>query len=176
MSETPLATPAEAARLGHGTVSEQALAKASARARGFTKQTISRSVSTVLARGPRVTLPQRPVQAVTRVTDTEGHPVTYQLQPGGVLKLGTSGLVNITYQHGFSPVPDHVLETVCTIAARLESLAPGLTAGVQQESGGSESATFGWDSFQGVGGLVTSEKEALARLFPSRGGLIVQRS
>lgn len=176
MADTPLATPNDCLRFGRGVVSTQALATASARARNFTGQHISTKLHSVLVRGPRVVLPGRPVQTVADVLDPQGVPLSFELQPGGVLLINTSGLATVTYVSGWAKVPDHVAEVICTIAARIAALNPALAGGVQQETGGAESATYGWDSFQGVGDLVTSEKTALSRIFPRRAGLIVQRA
>lgn len=176
MADQPLATPNDALRFGFGDVSTAALAKASARARRFTGQHISTAVRSILAVGPRIQLPARPVQAVSDVIDSGGNRVQFELRPGGVLHVATSGTVTVTYTSGWAKVPDRVVEVICTIAARLEGLNPALAGGVQQESGGAEAATYGWDSFQGVGDLVTSEKNALAGIFPKRPGLIVQRA
>jgi hypothetical protein len=176
MSDKPLATPYDAARLGKGDLTEGALLAASSRARNFTGQHISKATHNISARGPRVRLPARPVREVTAVTDGRGNPVRFELAPGGILNVEENGLVTVEYISGWDPVPDTVMEIICTIAARMESLAPGLAAGLQQEGAGGETAMFGWDSFQGVGGLVTSEKDALAKLFPKRSGLIVMRA
>lgn len=176
MADQPLATPNDAMRFGYGDVSTESLAKASARARRFTGQHMTTAVHSVLARGPRIKLPARPVQSVADVIDANGVQVRFELQPGGVLLVASDALVTVTYTSGWARVPDKVAEVICAIASRLEGINPSLAGGVQQESGGSEAATFGWDSFQGVGDLVTSEKNALASLFPKRGGLIVQRA
>ncbi|MDJ0338261.1 hypothetical protein [Cryobacterium sp. PH31-O1] len=69
---------------------------------------------------------------------------------------------------------DGFFELVSGIAARLDSQNESLAGGVQQESGGAESVTFGWDSFQGVTDLLSAEKKRLDRSFPQRPTLIVQ--
>jgi hypothetical protein len=174
MADSPLATPNDCARFGFGTVSAAALAKASARARRVTGQHISTQLHSIAARGPRIILPGRPVQAVADVLDRNDRPVRFELRANGLLLVDTDQPVAVTYTSGWAKVPDHVVEIICTIAARLDSLNPALAGGVQQESGGAEAATYGWDSFQGVGDLVSSEKKALASIFPRRAGLIVQ--
>lgn len=191
MDDELLATPEDCLRFGKGEVSEGSLRTASARARGFTGQHISTKVQTVIAAGSLIKLPGRPLRSVTKVIDAYGNPVRYRIQPGGMLRLDwTPGYADtygdellpfpgdcteITYTSGWDVVPDRIVEVICTIAARLEEVSPALSGGLQQATVGGESQGFGWDSYKGVGDLVTSEKEALARIFPRRGGLLVGR-
>jgi hypothetical protein len=192
MADTPLATPNDALRFGYGDVSTENLAKASARVRGYTRQRISLTTATITGRGSLIKLPGRPVREVTSVKDAWDNELPYVLQPGGILRtanprpLQTSfsniwdyvpnDVLTIEYTFGWPVIPDHIVEIVCAIASRLEQLSPGLRGGVQQESGGSEAQTFGWDSHQGVGDLVKSEKDRLDRAFPRRIGSIVARA
>lgn len=69
---------------------------------------------------------------------------------------------------------EELIELICTIAARLETLNPSLTEGVQSASAGGESVTFGFDSHKGSTSLVYEEKAALDRMFPYIPRLIVQ--
>lgn len=172
MADAPLATPADAVLYGKGTITEASLRTASVRARGYTGQTISAASSTVEATGPRVQLPQRPVRSITSVTGPTGAPVRHRLR-GSVLHLDTHGDVTVTYEHGYTELPDHLIETLCTIAARIENIQPGLAGGALSEGGGAESMSYGWDAHQGVGGLVASERQALDRAFPEPAVLIV---
>lgn len=192
MVSTPLATPYDAITLGYGDLSEASLAKASARVRGYTRQQISLTTATITGRGSVIKLPGRPVRSVTSVKDAWNNELPYVLQPGGILRtanprpLQTSfsniwdyvpnDVLTIEYTYGWEEIPEHIVDIVCAIAARLESLSPGLAAGVQQESGGSEAQTFGWDSHVGVGDLVTAEKQRLDKAFPRRIGSIVTRA
>lgn len=180
MDDELLATPEDCIRFGKGTVSEGSLRTASARARNFTGQHISTKLQTVIAGGTRIKLPGRPVRSVTSVTDPRGNPLTHRLQPGGVLLMdwlpSFGDVATITYTSGWDVVPDRIVEIICTIAARIEEVSPALSGGLQQATVGSETQGFGWDSFKGVGDLVSSEKDALARLFPKRGGLLVTRA
>lgn len=174
MADAPLATPADALEYNTN-VSEASLRRASTRARQFTGQHISAATYTVTARGPRVQLPQRPARKVLAVTTEAGSPVSFKLNPGGVLELGHTGTVSITYEAGHTVIPDTIVETIVTIAARLEAINPALAVGVTQESSDGESVSLGGDAWRGVGGLVGEEKDALRRAFPKRPALIVLR-
>lgn len=177
MATQPLATPDDAEAFGVGTVSEPYLLKATVRVREFTKQHISLTTSTVQASGPTVYLPQRPFRSVLSITDMEtGDPVRFALGDRGTVRLNSLRRCLITYEHGYDPVPDNIIELVCEIAARLQSISPALKAGMQQGSAGGESASFGWDSHTGVAGLTSAEKSRLSGLFPRLPRLIVQRS
>lgn len=173
MASTPLATPSDAEAFACGDVSEPFLAKASVRVREFTKQQISAGISTVQAEGPTVRLAQRPVRSVLSVIDqATGKPAAHTLR-GSVVDTGRAGAYLITYEHGFDPVPESVVELVCEIAARLQGLSPALRAGMQQGTAGSMSGSFGWDSHTGVANLTSAEKDRLRRLFPKVPRLIV---
>lgn len=177
MASQPLATPEDAQAFGVGTVSEPYLLKASVRAREFTKQHISIKTSTVTASGPTVNLPQRPLRAIHSITDMEtGVPVSFRLGGGGTVHLNTRARCIIHYEHGFDPVPESIVELVCEIGSRLQSISPALKAGMQQGTAGGESASFGWDSHTGVAGLTSAEKDRLRSLFPYTPRLIVQSS
>lgn len=177
MAMQPLATPEDAEAFGNGEVTAPFLAKASARAREFTKQTISAGTSTVRASGPKILLPQRPLRRVLEVTDeATGKPVQFARGNGSIIHVATGGYCLVTYEHGFDPVPEGVIELICEIAARLQSINPALRAGMQQGTAGSESASFGWDSHNGVAGLTSAEKDRLRALFPAQVRTIVTRA
>lgn len=163
-----LATTSDATAYGL-TVTSAALLRASTRVRAYTGQRISTGSSTIRARGPVVRLPERPVTAVTSVTDSDGVVLTvdvdYELV-GQDLTLPTSGEFTVVYSHGFATVPDGVLEVVCTIAARLGATDTSVASGVVQEQSGSVSQTFGWDAWKGLSSLTSEEKRVLDRTFP----------
>ena len=171
----PLATQADATAFGMGTISAGAFARASARVRGYTGLALTVGSYTVLARGPIVQLPQRPVTAVTSVEDDDGVAVDFVLRAGGVLNVECGGNLTIEYTAGYTTLPDALVELVCTIAQRLDTVDPAAAAGVQQETGGSESVTFGFDSYNAISELTTGEKRALDKLFPKRPGVVVMR-
>lgn len=179
-----LATQSDANAYGYGTISDAMFNRASARVRGYVRQTVSAGTSTVTVRGPSVLLAERPVTAITSVIDEVSDPDVpytltaeeYILRPGGVLEVpGFGGNLEVTYAHGFATLPDELIELVCGIAARLGEVNPAAAAGVQQETGGSESVTYGFDSYNAISELSTGEKRVLDRLFPKRPSLVVMR-
>lgn len=171
----PLATQTDATAFGMGTISDGAFARASARVRGYTGLAFTASSYTIVARGQIVQLPQRPVSGVTSVVDEDGDDVDWVLRAGGVLNTDCSGNLTIEYDAGYTTLPDALVELVCTIASRLDTVDPAAAAGVQQETGGSESVTYGFDSYNAISELTTGEKRALDRLFPKRPGVVVMR-
>lgn len=175
-----LADQTDATAYGYGTITSAMFARASARVRGYTRQTITTATSTITARGPIVQLPQRPVQTIDGVTDAENAVALttddYLLRAGGILEVPLyGGNLEIVYTHGWDALPDELIELVCGLASRLTNVNPAAGTGVQQETGGSESVTFGFDSYNAISELSTGEKRVLDRLFPPRAGVIVQR-
>jgi hypothetical protein len=171
----PLATQDDATAFGMGTISAGAFARASARVRGYTGLNLTEDTYEITARGQIVQLPQRPVIAVTSVVDDDGNDVDWTLRAGGVLNTDCSENLTIEYDAGYTVLPDALVELVCTIASRLDTVDPAAAAGVQQETGGSESVTFGFDSYNAISELTTGEKRALDKLFPRRPGVVVMR-
>lgn len=170
-----LAAQVDATNFGMGTISEGAFARASARVRGYTRQIITAGTYTITARGQIVQLPQRPVTSVTSVVDDDDVAVDFTLRAGGVLNAACSGNLTVVYEAGYTVLPDSLVELVCSIASRLDGINPAAASGVQQETGGSESVTFGFDSYNAISELTTGEKRALDRLFPKRAGVVVMR-
>lgn len=178
-----LATQADATAFGYGTITAAMFARASARVRGYTRQTISATTTTITGRGPVIQLPERPVNSITSVTDVTDPASTitltsdeWVLRSGGVLETPSySGNLTVVYTSGWATLPDELVELVCGLASRLTEINPDVAAGVQQESGGSESVTFGFDSYNAISELSTGEKRVLDRIFPARAGLIVTR-
>ena len=162
----PLITEAQAAEFGV-VVSGPAIARASARIRAYCGQHLSAQTVSIFGRGPRLLLPQRPVRSITYVRTSDSVPVDFEVRAGGVLDVDTLRPVEVRYAAGFLTLPDHLVEFVATTAKRFVDPNTSLEAGVQQETGGSESVTFGWDSFKGTTGLLTEEKVFLDRLFPA---------
>lgn len=181
----PLATPQDASQLGY-CVTQAQLARASARVRGYTKQTITTATSTHIVIGQRnYLLPQRPVQEIVEVKDHEGRVLpesAYHLD-GQFLHLpvcgtpwianspsyeGTNGAFRVTYVHGFVTLPDELIEVVCSIANRLENAPDGLSLGARTEQAGGETITWGADAFGAVTDLTRAEKEILSRIYPRR--------
>jgi len=179
-----LADQDNATAYGYGTIAAGMFARASARVRGYVRQQITAGTSTITVRGPVVLLPERPVTAITSIIDEVTDPdVPYtlevdewELRNGGVLETPKfGGNLEVTYEHGFATLPDELIELVCGVAARLSDVNPAAAAGVQQETGGSESVTFGFDSYNAISELSTGEKRVLDRLFPKRANVVVLR-
>lgn len=171
----PLATTGDATAFGL-TVTDAALLRASSRVRSFTGQRVSFGTSTVIVRGPTVVLPQRPVVEVTTVLE-DGVALTSDewALSGQVLELPEDEQYTVTYDHGWSVVPDEVVEVVCSVAHRLGNTDASAAAGVVQEASGSVSQTFGWDAWKGLSGLTSEEKAVLSRLFPRLPRSLVMR-
>ena len=172
----PLASQADATAFGFGTISEGAFNRASARVRAYTGLTLTEGTYTILARGPKVQLPERPVTSVDSILDDDANELGFTLRAGGMLDVecGDENLT-IAYDAGYATLPDALVELVCSIASRLDGIDPAAATGVQQETGGSESVTYGFDSYNAISELTTGEKRALDRLFPKRPGVVVMR-
>lgn len=170
-----LADQTDATAFGFGTITSGAFNRASARVRAYTGLSFTDATYVTLGRGPKIQLPERPVASVTSVVDEDGDAVEFELRVGGMLEVASGETVTVTYVAGFASLPDALVEVVCSIAARLDTVDPAAAAGVQQETGGSESVTFGFDSYNAISDLTTGEKRALDRLFPRRPGLVVLR-
>ena len=171
----PLADQTDATAFGFGTISSGAFNRASARVRAYTGFTLTVGSHSVSARGPKVQLPERPVSAVSSVVDEDAVEVEFTLRAGGLLDVECGENVSVTYTAGYATLPDALVELVCSVASRLDSIDPAAASGVQQETGGSESVTFGFDSYNAISELTTGEKRALDRLFPKRPGVVVMR-
>lgn len=179
-----LADQTAATAYGYGTIASGFFARASARVRGYTRQTISSVTDTVVGRAPLIQLPERPVNTITSVTDVSDPDNTvllgsdeYTLRAGGLLEIpGYAGNVSVVYTAGWATLPDELVELVCGVAARLAEVNIDVATGVQQETGGSESVTYGFDSYNAISELTTGEKRVLDRIFPKRAGVVVMRA
>jgi hypothetical protein len=163
-------TPTEAKALGYE-VDAPSLAKASARVKGYTKQDITYGASTKALRFPFL-LPQRPVIAVTSVLDEDGVALTtddYTLE-GQKLVVSDAykgAKLTVAWTHGFTcPLPDDLVEVVCSIAARIYSMPDGLRDGAQVENASGLSVTWGVDAYRGTTNLLDEEKKRLRGIFP----------
>lgn len=151
------------------------LVDASATIRTYTGQQFTETSETVrvpVVNG-RVTLPQRPVTAVSAVLDMNGNAVTFEWYSGtsfgvpssplNVWELhpyssGSPGFVDVTYTYGYDPVPDVVVKVCCQIAARaLEH--PADQGAITEEALGEYSYRLG--SVSAAGGLLAEEKQDL---------------
>jgi hypothetical protein len=180
---TNLADQTDATAFGYGTIASAMFKRASSRVRGYVGQQITAGTSTVIVRGPVVVMPERPVTAITTVVDVSMPDDPYTLEAeefvvrsGGILETPNfGGNLEVTYAHGFATVPDELVELVCGVASRLAQINVAAATGVQQESAGSESVTFGFDSYKAISDLNAGEKAVLDRLFPKRANVVVLR-
>lgn len=183
---TDLADQTDATSYGYGTIASGFFKRASARVRAFAKSrgySVDSGTFTVEGRGPKFRLPNRPVRSMTSVTDVEDSTDPYvldadewHLRNGGMLETPNyGGQLEVVFDGGFATVPEEVIELVCSIASRMANTAAGAASGVQQETGGSESVTYGFDSYSGISDLTTGELRSLGRMFPAIPDVVVMR-
>lgn len=166
----PLVDEFVAADLGF-VVSNASLLRASSRVRGYLRQRVSPGTSTITARGPVFRLTERPVVSITSVVDEAGSAIPWESR-GSIVTVPSIGQVTVTFEHGYSELPDELAELVCQVAARIEGLsaATALAQGVQQQQQLAgpfqENVTYGWDAWKAQAGLSQGEKDTLDRYWP----------
>lgn len=163
-----LATTSDAA-LFDLTVTDGALMRASARIRGHVRQQITYGASTTILPWSNRRLPERPVVSVESVTDEDGVTLTEGTDwklVGDRIDTSSTGRLTVAYTHGFTALPDELVELVCTVAARMGGMPAELQAGVRSQSAGPFQQTYGWDSYKAASGLTEGEKQVLARYWP----------
>ncbi|MGW0933656.1 hypothetical protein [Streptomyces sp. NPDC002666] len=173
------------------------LADASALVRDFTRQELTAVTDDVIVLRPigvLVRLPQRPVTAVTSVAAVGRDGSTVGALSGWVwdgrdkldLSCATASgswplnwhgpgpdTYQVTYDHGYDPVPPGVVAVVCAMVLRT-LLSPSLTAGMVAERIGS----YNYQLQQGGGApgatvvMTPADEKALARYGPRRAGTI----
>lgn len=111
-----------------------------------------------------VTLPQYPVTAVGSVQTVDGDDVDVTWD-GSLLTVYAAGgtYVDVTYTHGYDPVPDDIVALVCQIAGRALSTPP-TSSGVTQETLGAYTYGIGSAAASGPLGMLDEEK-ATARAY-----------
>jgi hypothetical protein len=72
--------------------------------------------------------------------------------------------VTLTYSHGYTVIPDPVLDIVCSVAVRLAYTPMGMESGIRQESVGDYGVTYSVDSLDTASGLLPGEKASLDRI------------
>lgn len=171
---TPLATPEQAAGYGYtlpdGTA-EQLLARASVRVRRAAEQPITPSVVTIeiLPESAAVELPAPPVIEVQSVDvvadDGTTTPLTGWWWDGTHLMLPDcpGSRLRVTYQRGWDPVPDGIVELVCQVASRLGSTPAGMDVGIRSQTIDDYSVTYASEQMQVAGDLLPGELAALRR-------------
>ncbi|MCG6499459.1 hypothetical protein [Kitasatospora sp. A2-31] len=172
MSLPPLATSADATAYGYTLPAADAdalLARASARIRRAAGQPITASTSTVrLAEHDGVvTLPGPPVTAVASVVavacDGTTSALSWWCWDGDQLTVpcGT-GQVEVVYTHGYTVVPDGVVELTCSVAARFGAAPAGADGLLRSEQIDDYSRTFATEAIAAAGDLLPGERDALA--------------
>ncbi|WP_424216029.1 hypothetical protein ACN20G_28185 (plasmid) [Streptomyces sp. BI20] len=177
----PLAEPNDAARLGYqlpAGAEAALLDRASTRIRRAAGQPITRRSSTarLAVDEHRVKLVAPPVVEVTRVEyiDDTGLPValtgwrwdgadrlTLPDRPALLVRL-----VEVTYTHGFDPIPDELVDLCCAVASRLADTPAGMEAGIRQQSIDNYSVTYAAEQIATSSGLLPGEEKALASIVP----------
>jgi len=174
---SPICTIPDASDYGYTDVTDVELAKAAARIRGYTRQDITSGTSTILLEGTGPwLLPQRPVTSVTSVVNEDGDTLdsaNYRLRGQRLIihhdmPMRFQHDLTVTYSHGFTTIPDQLIELCAQIATRLAATPDDLIAGAQQMQTGAESMSYGAWATNAVAELMPSEKAVLDRLFPSR--------
>lgn len=168
-------TAGEAARI------DALLLDVSASVRKYTGQDFTEATTTLRTRVRRgvVTLPQRPVTAVTSVDNVATSTATFfrwdgldrvtfamseldawQWEP---FRIGTGPpVVDIEYTHGYDPIPDDIIGVVSSIAMRALGRKPEEGA-VQQESIAGYSYSIGSAGAAGGFGMLPDERSVLDR-------------
>lgn len=193
MSE-PLATSDDVVeRLGRALTSvederiDALLLDVSSAVRAYTHQTFTEETTTdlLLIRNRAVRLMQKPVTAVTAVTDGLGNALPYTWLTGDDrITLSSSGYLNefeinvlpntrvakaaVTSTHGYATTPDDVLGLVCHLAMRALG-TPSTDAGKTSETITNYSYTIGSAAAAGPFGLLAEEKRILDRYRVSAG-------
>lgn len=153
---------------------------ATAAVRSYTGQTISEDTTTdrLQPRQGLLRLPQRPVTAVSAVTNVDGDAVSYTWDHGSVVHLGGYGYplnsfevepfrnrrpyLDVTYTHGYATVPADIIAVVCQIAGRAYGRALEDT-GLQSESIAGYSYSLGAAAAAGGLGMLNDERAVLDR-------------
>jgi hypothetical protein len=161
---------------------------ASERVRTFTGLTFTAETTTtrVRVRNGLARLPQRPVTAVSAVVDMDGNAVNFEWYAGQVVDCKpvmlnvfeinlcrtTPQWVDVTYTHGYNPIPADVVGIVCDLAAAaLDS--PPEESGVQSETWSDYSITTG-SQFPGGVRLTQSMKDSLTPYMSPAGTVSVR--
>ncbi|MFG3050326.1 hypothetical protein ACGFZP_05130 [Kitasatospora sp. NPDC048239] len=174
MSLPALATAADAAALDYALPPARAdalLAKASVRIRRAAGQPITPSTvvvqldseegSVVLPAPPVITVQQ--VQAVTAAGTLTV--VTGWVWDGERLRLPDpcTTRVQVTYQRGWTVVPDGLVDLTCQVAQRLaDTPTTGMATGIRSEQIDDYSVTYAVEQLDAAGDLLPGERTALA--------------
>lgn len=162
------------------------LRDASSAVRNYMRQDITEATTTVrlAVRSCRVRLPQRPVSAVSAVEDVNGNSVIYTWEGFDSIsplpnvpdcfawepfRNGITA-VDVTYTHGFNPIPDDIIGVVCNIVLRAFGRDP-VDAGLTSESIQGYSYSLGAAGAAGGFGMLNDER-AILDTYRREGGVI----
>jgi hypothetical protein len=132
-----------------------------------------------------VYLPQRPVNSITSVEDTDGTSLGYSWFAGERIDLSSSPVADfayvgpgltaapvvVTYEHGYANIPQAIIAVVCNMALRALGQTP-TSSGIQQESIAGYSYSTGAAGAAGPVGLLPDEKKVLERYKRSSGRVL----
>lgn len=149
------------------------LADASAAVRAYTGQLISAATSTarLLLRDGKIRPSQRPIVTVVSVADMDAAVLDHVWYAGPTITVEaavTDGIwVDLTYDHGFDPVPDDIVAVVCQVAGRAFGV-PADQGGISQETIGNYSYSIsgtsrGATAAAGTVGFLNDERAVLDR-------------
>jgi hypothetical protein len=140
--------------------------------------TLSETTVRINAAAGTCRLPQVPVVAIESVKDLDGNDVAYVWDGLETLDFSTgvallsdfafepirsrTFAVDVTYTHGYDPVPDDVVAAVCQIAGRAYG-NPSTEAGITQETTGSYSYSRGSAAGSGPLGMLEDERAVAHR-------------
>jgi hypothetical protein len=127
------------------------------------RQNIDRATSTikVISAADRVLLPQRPVISIDSVTRDGSAFVDHMLDGDYLAGSWSGGTIQITYTHGYDPVPD-AIKAICLEVVTRVWVNPGKA---DQEAYGSERVSHGAN----VGLVLTDEERKAVRDVVRRG-------
>lgn len=142
-------------------------------------QTITADTSTVsfpcFRDGGFPRLWQFPVTGVTSVTlddDTVVDAADWKLI-GNELRVRHAGFIRqgitVVYTHGYTVIPDALIEITCSVAMRLKGTKPDRDPALQAQTIGDVSQTFSAMYGQSAAGLLPGEEAAVRRFFYYRG-------
>lgn len=160
------------------------IADVSASMRSYARQQLSAGTSTdvrLRVRRGKIRLPQRPVTAVTQVTDINGNLLRFQWQGDEWVLVQTNldsfdaepwrngiTFADVTYEHGYAELPDDLVGVGCSIALRALGRDPA-ASGLTSESIAGYSYTLGSAAAAGGFGMLDAEREILFGYRPQGG-------
>ena len=96
-------------------------------------------------------------------------------QPWNIWPMGWAGMclctafnATVTYSHGFTTLPDELLDVTCSVADRLANTAAGMESGVRSEGVGDYTVTFSVESLDTASGLLPGEKVTIDQIFGAK--------